>query len=444
MTDEQHGHYIRALMMADRLIDDGPEKRDWRLSFGRLFEGRRESPIPEDVGTEVESVLRSRIEAARRAINCALTQNSRRSLDAALAVLGGDDTRVNLRLPESQLHPSEPPLNRSEPGLEPSLNRLEPGVVQGAFLPQKSLRQLLEALEVGAAAAHEVAARYHQEMAGYLPKVHEQMDAEAQQVKAALDEMRSTIKSLDADHVVTDDTVGLMMPMPAARSVQIGLRLGLEAARRDVDRRPSDDTRLAVTKIEAVKAVMDKLVAAIDLDRAIATASAANAQVRQAQAALDELRNGSRREDIAQGEAALRAAQAQAQVQSVTLDKLTVTAPRDGRVDALPYRLGDQAPVGAPLAVLLVGDAPYARIYVPEPIRANVKVGDKVQVFVGGRDGALAGSVRMIRSEPSFTPYYALIGEDAARLSYLAEVSLDSGAAQLPAGLPVRVEFDGE
>ena len=202
------------------------------------------------------------------------------------------------------------------------------------------------------------------------------------------------------------------------------------------------DANAALARLRPLAA--RKLVAAIDLDRAIATASAANAQVRQAQAALDELRNGSRREDIAQGEAALRAAQAQAQVQSVTLDKLTVTAPRDGRVDALPYRLGDQAPVGAPLAVLLVGDAPYARIYVPEPIRANVKVGDKVQVFVGGRDGALAGSVRMIRSEPSFTPYYALIGEDAARLSYLAEVSLDSGAAQLPAGLPVRVEFDGE
>ena len=49
----------------------------------------------------------------------------------------------------------------------------------------------------------------------------------------------------------------------------------------------------------------------------------------------------------------------------------------------------------------------------------------------------------MIRSEPSFTPYYALIGEDAARLSYLAEVSLGGEAAELPAGLPVRVEFDG-
>ena len=48
---------------------------------------------------------------------------------------------------------------------------------------------------------------------------------------------------------------------------------------------------------------------------------------------------------------------------------------------------------------------------------------------------------RQIRSEPSFTPYYALIGKDAARLSYLAEIQLDPAAGELPAGLPVRVEF---
>lgn len=187
-----------------------------------------------------------------------------------------------------------------------------------------------------------------------------------------------------------------------------------------------------------------QLVAASDVDRARAAASTADAQVRQAQAALDELLHGTRGEQIAQGEAAVRAAEAQAQAQQATLGKLTVAAPRAGRVDALPYRLGDQAPVGAPLAILLVGEAPYARIYVPEPIRAGVEVGDRVQVFVDGREGSLAGTVRMIRSEPSFTPYYALIGEDAARLSYLAEVSLGKDAAKLPAGLPVRIEFDGD
>ena len=184
-----------------------------------------------------------------------------------------------------------------------------------------------------------------------------------------------------------------------------------------------------------------KLVAAADVDRARAAASSANAQVRQAQAALEELLNGTRREDIAQGEAAVRAAEAQATVQAATLDKLDVRAPRAGRIDSIPYKLGDQAPVGSPLAILLVGDAPHARVYVPETIRANVQVGDRARVFVDGREAALEGTVRMIRSEASFTPYYALIGKDAARLSYLAEIALGEDAAQLPAGLPVRVEF---
>ena len=49
----------------------------------------------------------------------------------------------------------------------------------------------------------------------------------------------------------------------------------------------------------------------------------------------------------------------------------------------------------------------------------------------------------MIRSEPGFTPYFALVGKDAARLSYLAEIELTGeDARSLPAGLPVRVEFE--
>ena len=183
-----------------------------------------------------------------------------------------------------------------------------------------------------------------------------------------------------------------------------------------------------------------QLVAKSDHDRAAATAGSAEGQVRAAQAVLDELRHGTRPERIAQGQAALAAAQAQATVQAASLGKLDVRAPRAGRVDSLPYRLGDQAPVGAPLAILLVGEAPYARVYVPEPLRAGVKPGQAARVFVDGREGSIAGHVRMVRSEPSFTPYYALSGDDAARLSYLAEVVLDA-PIDLPAGVPVRVEF---
>lgn len=184
-------------------------------------------------------------------------------------------------------------------------------------------------------------------------------------------------------------------------------------------------------------------VAAADLDRARAAAGNADGQVAAARAALDELLHGTRPEQIAQAQAGVAAAQAQVTAQQVLLGKLAVVAPRAGRVDSLPYKLGDQAPVGAPVAILLAGDTPYARIYVPVQQRAGVHIGDAIQVFVAGREQPYAGKVRMIRSEPDFTPYYALIGDDAARLSYLAEVALGADAAELPAGLPVRVEFRG-
>ena len=186
-----------------------------------------------------------------------------------------------------------------------------------------------------------------------------------------------------------------------------------------------------------------QLVAAAEVDRARAAAASADAQATAARAALAELESGVRPEQIAQAEAALAAAEAQLRAQSVTTGKLDVVAPRAGRVDSLPYRLGDEPSPGAPLAVMLVGDAPYARVYVPEPLRAGVEVGDVATVRVGARgERSYRGRVRMVRSEPTFTPYYALTGKDAARLSYLAEVELEGeGVADLPAGLPLRVEF---
>lgn len=185
------------------------------------------------------------------------------------------------------------------------------------------------------------------------------------------------------------------------------------------------------------------VVAQADVDAARAAAGNAQGQVGMARAALDALLHGTRPEQIAQGQAALAAADAQVAAQRVLLEKLSVTAPVAGLVDRIVYKLGDQAPVGAPLAILLTGATPYARIYVPEQQRANLHLGDPIQVFVGGRDKAYTGKLRMIRSEPTFTPYYALIGDDAARLSYLAEVELGDDAHDLPAGLPVRVEFSG-
>lgn len=187
--------------------------------------------------------------------------------------------------------------------------------------------------------------------------------------------------------------------------------------------------------------VMQQLLPAAQLDQAKASADSAHADLDAAIAARDLLHNGSRSEDIAQAQAALDAAEAQLRAAQTDLDRLRVAAPRAGHVDALPYKVGDQPPVGAPLAVLLVGESPYARVYVPEPVRASLRIGQSVDVLVDGNPKVFKGTVRNLRSEASFTPYYALTGKDAARLSYLAEIVLGTDAAALPVGMPLRAQW---
>jgi HlyD family secretion protein len=90
--------------------------------------------------------------------------------------------------------------------------------------------------------------------------------------------------------------------------------------------------------------------------------------------------------------------------------------------------------------VLLADGTPYARVYVPEPVRVRFTAGRKASVSIDGVSTALEGTVRYVSAEATYTPYYALTQKDRSRLSYLAEVSVaDPRAAALPAGVPVRV-----
>jgi HlyD family secretion protein len=126
----------------------------------------------------------------------------------------------------------------------------------------------------------------------------------------------------------------------------------------------------------------------------------------------------------------------------VRASRLTVRAPRAAHVDALPYQLGERPPVGAVVAVLLADDAPYARVYVPEEIRAQVVPGSRAVVRIDGVAGEFSGRVRTVSNEAAFTPYYALTERDRGRLSYLTKIDLEGDAARaLPTGLPLEAEL---
>lgn len=214
----------------------------------------------------------------------------------------------------------------------------------------------------------------------------------------------------------------------------------IDAARAALARTQAAATNAQFARDRAAQIRAKGLTSQADLDNANAALRSAIADVNAARANLDQLLHGTRVEDIAQGEAALQQAQANLAALQVTLQRLSVHAPREGRVDALPFKLGDKPQVGASVASLLVGDAPYARVYVPEPLRASLAPGAKFSVHVDGVTQPLNATLARIASEPTFTPYYALSGDDASRLAWRAELALDASGAtrNLPAGLPCQ------
>jgi len=189
--------------------------------------------------------------------------------------------------------------------------------------------------------------------------------------------------------------------------------------------------------------VSRNLVSQSEADRQVSTARAADDSLREAEEDLRELQEGTRSEQVAQARKAADSARANLAGLQTTASRLEVRAPLDATLDSLPWRVGEKPPRGATVAVLLANTTPYARIHVPEPMRARVKTGTPATIRVDGVNQEFHGQVRFVSSEAEFTPYYALTAADRSRLSFRAEVAFDgSDASELPSGLPLDVTLD--
>jgi HlyD family secretion protein len=244
--------------------------------------------------------------------------------------------------------------------------------------------------------------------------------------KAQVDKARAQVQQAEANleklrHGAREEEVA------AARANVAGARSALV------------ENKANYTRIKNLK--NQKLVSQAELDKARAARDASQASLRSFQEALLVLTNGTREEDLRAGEASLNAAIATLASENKRLADLTIVATRDGILDNLPWNLGERVTIGSPLAIVLAGVAPFARIYVPEPYRVKLKVGDQLVVHVDGIDKPITGHLRWIATEPAFTPYYALNQEERARLMYLAEVQLPDSEAGLPSGIPAQVEL---
>ncbi len=221
---------------------------------------------------------------------------------------------------------------------------------------------------------------------------------------------------------------------PRQETIQ-AMRASLHKATIERDFRERDLNRLTglrernLTSIESV-------------DTAEKLFQSAGAHIEFVTAQLAELEAGTRVEQIDQTQALFN--QAAAQLSSLQFDRqrLLVTAPVNAVIDSLLFEVGGRPRQGDVVAVLLTGEQPYARVYIPGPLRVGINIGTQLQVQIDGVDQLLRGTVRRIASESSFTPYFALTERDRSRLSYVAEIALPELPDRLPEGVPVQLIFD--
>ncbi|WP_413484049.1 HlyD family secretion protein [Shewanella baltica] len=185
-----------------------------------------------------------------------------------------------------------------------------------------------------------------------------------------------------------------------------------------------------------------KVLSQADLDTARAARDTSLAKQAEAEQSLRLLENGTRSEQLEQAKAAVAAASASVAIEQKALADLSLVAARDAVVDTLPWRVGDRIAAGTQLIGLLASEDPYVRVYLPATWLDRVKAGDKVNIRVDGREMPIAGTVRNIRSQPAYTPFYALNERDRARLMYLTDITISAAGQDLPTGMALAVELD--
>ena len=183
--------------------------------------------------------------------------------------------------------------------------------------------------------------------------------------------------------------------------------------------------------------VARNLASEASLERLVAVRDSSHAERESAVQNLKAATEGSTEEEVRQVQFALQAAEAEVTIQQLRLEKLTVLAPVAGIIDSLPLKTGSQPRNGEVIAVLLAG-RPFARTYLPEPLKARIKLGDRFAVSVDGVDRQFQARVRYLSREAAFTPYFSLAQRDRSRLVFEMELEFDDPeVSTLAAGIPL-------
>ncbi len=177
------------------------------------------------------------------------------------------------------------------------------------------------------------------------------------------------------------------------------------------------------------------------LDEASTQVEVADAAIGQAKANLAVAALPARPETIKAAESQVRQAAAALDQARWRLSQRSIAAPAAGRIDDVIRNPGDIAGPSAPVVSLLPDGAVKLRIYVPEARFATVSVGSLLKVNCDGCAPGLTARVSYVSTSPEFTPPVIYSLETRQKLVYLVEARPEGGSDSLQPGQIVDVEL---
>jgi HlyD family secretion protein len=166
--------------------------------------------------------------------------------------------------------------------------------------------------------------------------------------------------------------------------------------------------------------------------------AAAEARFHQTQATLEKFERGNRREDVAAARAAFAYDEARYRERQVL-------APAAATVEVLDVRPGDLIPPNTPVATLLERDQIYVRIYIPETMIGQVRLGQKAEIRVDSfPKQVFHGAVEQINQQAEFLPRNVQTREERVHQVFGVKVRIDDSSHRVLAGMAADVKLSPE
>jgi HlyD family secretion protein len=178
-------------------------------------------------------------------------------------------------------------------------------------------------------------------------------------------------------------------------------------------------------------------------DQADAAFKRALAVFERAQQNLSEIREGTRKEQIAVSRATLHAAGQTLQLSKVRRDYTVLQSPVSGVVTVRQAELGEYVVAGTPVVTVADLDHLWVRAYLSETDLGRVRWGQTVAVRTDtNREKTYKGTVTFISPEAEFTPKTVQTNKERVALVYRIKVDVENPNRELKPGMPADITIE--